>query len=252
MGRPRWSTPDQDTYLESFLSGLDHAKVTTGLEVEYARIAALFIVKWPAKPTVKHQRMTSDPEVLQELAAAAQKAVSPFFGAFTGTFSSVCQQIKEWYKTRRKTSAQAPQPKELLDLTGKAVRKPSPYQLHHAYSVRYFRPANSPLRKEVDDLWERQADKTVIDLLSPFLKTDNSGDKQLNFHNAIMRWKCSLLNKEELQEMEDWIADAVLKKGEEISKPWKVGLGEDGDELSVENEYIQRCVSLASDSNAFN
>jgi len=57
-----------------------------------------------------------------------------------------------------------------------------------------------------------------------------------------MRWKCSLLTEEELQDMADWIANTVAEKEEEISKPWKAG--QDEDELSAENEYIQRCALL--------
>jgi len=63
----------------------------------------------------------------------------------------------------------------------------------------------------------------------------------LNFHNAVMRWKCSLLTQEEIQMLEDWIARSLHTKEEELAKPWTVGEGED--ELSKENEYIQRYIS---------
>ena len=131
------------------------------------------------------------------------------------------------------------QPKELLDLTGKTARKPTAYQLHHAYSIRYHRDADSQLRKEVDDLWDRRGDEDVIEQLAAFTKSNNlSSDSRLNFHNAVMRWKCSLLTDEELQEMAEWIANSVAEKEEVISKPWKAGQVEEG--LSAENEYIQR------------
>lgn len=56
-----------------------------------------------------------------------------------------------------------------------------------------------------------------------------------------MRWKCSLLNEEEREEINNWISELVLKKEEAAAHPWKVG--QDGmDELSAENEYIQRYV----------
>jgi len=42
--------------------------------------------------------------------------------------------------------------------------------------------------------------------------------------------------------MEEWIASDVVEKEQDISKPWKAGEGED--ELSVENEYIQRYALL--------
>ena len=113
------------------------------------------------------------------------------------------------------------------------------YQLHHTYSIRYHQDADSPLRKEVNDLWDQQGDEDVIEQLAPFTKADDpSGDSRLNFHNAVMCWKCSLLTDEELQEMAEWIANSVAEKEEVISKPWKAGQVEEG--LSVENEYIQR------------
>jgi len=129
----------------------------------------------------------------------------------------------------------------LLDLTGKATRrKLTPYQLHQAYSIKYFRPTDSPLRKEVADLWNRRDEPDVADILTPFMKTDFAVNR-LNFHNAIMRWKCSLLTQEEIQTLEDWIAESLHTKEEGIAKPWTVGEGED--ELSEENEYIQRYIS---------
>ena len=129
-----------------------------------------------------------------------------------------------------------------LDLSGKkGLRKAIPYKLHQAYSIKYHRPADSPLRKEVLDLWERRGEPEVADIVSKFSKSDDPpADHHLTFHNAIMRWKCSLLNAEELKELEDWIQESVHEKEEEIRKPWKAEGG--GDELRVENEYIQKCV----------
>ena len=71
-------------------------------------------------------------------------------------------------------------------------------------------------------------------------ETGESSDRDLNFHNAVMCWKCSLLTEEELHDMEEWIADALSAKKEDISKPWKMGRD---DELSEENEYIQTYVT---------
>ena len=120
------------------------------------------------------------------------------------------------------------QPKAFLDLTGKSMWKPTPYQLHHAYSVHYFWPTNSPLHAELDNLWSRQDQQEVVNLLSPFSKAEDlSTGTCLNFHNAFMCWKCLLLTEAELEDMNDWIANAVLRKEEELSKPWKTEHGED-------------------------
>jgi len=152
------------------------------------------------------------------------------------------QQIKEWFKSRRKGGGQS-QPTELLDLTGKTSRKPTPYQIHHAYSIRYHREPDSPLRKEVEDLFGRRENQDIIDLLGPFSTAkDLATGSRLNFHNAVMRWKCSLLTEEERQEMDDWIARSTAEKKEINSKPWKAVKDDEKDELSVENEFIRRCV----------
>jgi hypothetical protein len=62
----------------------------------------------------------------------------------------------------------------------------------------------------------------------------------LEFHNAVMRWKCSLLTDEERQEHQDWIDQRALKEEEEMEQPWKAAEETGSDELYVENTYIQR------------
>jgi len=71
------------------------------------------------------------------------------------------------------------------------------------------------------------------------MKVDESSDKTLAFHNAVMRFKCSTLTDEELCDMGEWIANSLSEKEEGLSKPWKATQGEES-ELSVENEYVQR------------
>jgi len=243
MGRRHWGTEEQLTFLESFVAGLDLAKVTCTLKTEYERISVEFMKKWPTQPSAEEMALEKDPKKLQVLADNRRRSVSYLVLALLGVCADqFCQQIREWYKTHHKGGTQ-PQPKVILDLTGKTQQKPTPYQLHHAYSIRHYREAGSPLQTEVDDLWERRADEDVIKQLSPFSKAkDLSTGSRLNFHNAVMRWKCSSLDEEELQEMEEWIASDVVEKEQDISKPWKAGEGED--ELSVENEYIQRYALL--------
>lgn len=55
-----------------------------------------------------------------------------------------------------------------------------------------------------------------------------------------MRWKCSLLTEEEREELQSWIDDELLEKEEEETHPWRAGQEDGMDELSAENEYIQR------------
>jgi hypothetical protein len=133
-------------------------------------------------------------------------------------------------------------------LTGRSQRKPAPLQFHQAFSVRFFQPKDSPLRKEVDDLWKRRGEKEVIDLLAPFVPTEDPPNSRLGFHNAAMRWKCSLLTEEEQQEHQDWIDEDAVEKEKSMNQPWKALQEVGDDELSAENQYIQRYVSPRSPS----
>ena len=153
------------------------------------------------------------------------------------------QQIHEWYKAFRSKQDQPHQSKELLDLAGKSNRKPAPLQLYQAYSVRFSRPKDSPVRQEVEDLWNRREEKSVVDQLTPFMNSGDPLNSRLAFHNTVMRWKCSLLTDEERKELQDWIAERVVEKEEEMNRPWRATQDTScADELSAENEYIQRCV----------
>jgi len=147
------------------------------------------------------------------------------------------QQVHRWFKAQRRKEAQQDEPIELLDLTGKQ-RKVAPLQYHHAYSKRFYKTKGSPLHEEVADLRERKHEKGVIDTLTPFMV--GSFDVPLDFHNAIMRWKCSAFTDEEHQAHQDWIDQYQLKKEQEANKPWKAMQGAGVDATTAENEYIQR------------
>jgi len=47
MGRPTWATKEQAAFLEGYIPGLENAKQTRTLQVEYARISREFLQKWP-------------------------------------------------------------------------------------------------------------------------------------------------------------------------------------------------------------
>lgn len=124
-------------------------------------------------------------------------------------------------------------------MTGKNDRKPAPYQFHHAYSVRFFQPKDSPLRTEVQDLWKRREEQSVVDLLGPFADKGGLSNNRLGFHASVMRWKCSLLTDEARQEHQDWIDQKAQEKEDEVKKPWKAMQDTGEDELSTENKFIQ-------------
>lgn len=74
------------------------------------------------------------------------------------------------------------------------------------------------------------------------MKINEHSDRRLGFHNAVMRWKCSLLTDEERQEHQNWIEEHVLEKEEEIKRPWTATMEKGAEESSTENEYIQKFV----------
>lgn len=57
-----------------------------------------------------------------------------------------------------------------------------------------------------------------------------------------MRWKCSLLNPDELNTLQDWIDEQQKAKRMVQALPWSAEANEYGDEVFSENTYIQQYV----------
>lgn len=142
-------------------------------------------------------------------------------------------------KLRNRTTP--PKPKAVLDLSGKGNRRPPPLQLHQAYSVRYFREDSddSPLRKEVDGLWDNRKKPEVIELLSPFVLSESDWENRMLFHNAVMRQKCSELDDDKKRELQDWAEEESKKRVELVSHPWGALQTDAVDELTAENQHVQ-------------
>lgn len=237
-----WATPEQVEFLKGFLPDLEREKKGHGLTTYYTRIWKQFLSKWPTEPSEKERAAAKSEQQLQELADARRKSVSPFFLLVCSTLTTThLQQITEWFKYRKRTLA-APQAQNLLDLSGKNNRKPIPLQFHHAFSARFHR-SDETLQKEIDDLWDRRGEESVIKLLTPFATT-NTFTEHLDFHNSAMRWKCSLLTDEQSQEHQDWIDRELADREEKLKQPWKATEKAGADKLSAENQYIQGYVSL--------
>ena len=124
-------------------------------------------------------------------------------------------------------------------MTGKGARRPSPLQDYQAYSVIHYQPEDSPLREEVEDLWARRKEKDVVDKLSPFMLKEKHTDTRMLFHNAVMRWKCSLLSEDEQCKLWEWIENDTEKKWYMIQHPWKSFQDEEVDDLTAENQFVQ-------------
>jgi hypothetical protein len=68
-------------------------------------------------------------------------------------------------------------------------------------------------------------------------------DVRLHFHNAVMRWKCSLLTEDENSDLQEWIGSDVERRWTDVREPWRALQTEDTDELTAENQYVQKYVS---------
>lgn len=101
------------------------------------------------------------------------------------------------------------------------------------------------LRKEVADLWKRRKDNDVVEMLAPFMVREAGNDSHLVFHNAVMQMKCSKLSEDERQDLQAWIEEEVKERWDIIKHPWKHPQAKQVDELTTENEYVQRYSSIS-------
>jgi len=97
-----------------------------------------------------------------------------------------------------------------------------------------------PLRCEVNDLWAKRQDDVVHQSLNPFIKSSKgiTSLDRLQFHIAVMQWKCSLLSPDESETLRIWIREQKALN----ESPWAVETAEYGDSLVAENRYMQRSV----------
>ena len=242
MVRTRWATPEQLEWLKAFLPDLEREKKGNGLKTFYDCTSQKFLQKWPAKPKDEEREAAKDEAEAQTLATARRIQVGLRLSPLPYIELIDSQQIHDWFKNNKRVNGSRPT-KGLLDLSGKTQRKVTPLQFHQAFSIRYFRDLDSPLRNEVKDLWERRDKEPVLKLLDGFWAPEHPHDP-LKFHNAVMRWKCSLLTPEEQQEHQEWIDQNTLEREEEAEQPWKAARETTNDELSAENEHIQRYALL--------
>ena len=78
MVRPRWASPEQYDFLQSFLLNLDQEKKGHGLTTHYDRVANRFLEKWPASPNDKDQEAAGEKGDPQQFAVARRIKVSPY------------------------------------------------------------------------------------------------------------------------------------------------------------------------------
>ena len=249
MGRRSWATVDQLFYLKSFVHLLQRAKETTTLKTLYRQVYDGFLQHWAPEPVIPLPDVLESPEQLVGRAKERLYRVS-IIPRSPVCMLTVWQRIVFWYKEQRKkqkysTISHAAPAKSVLDLSGRSRRRKPPYQLHQAYLILHWRPKDSPLRREVEDLWLKQDEESVRKILRPFIKESvneaTSTSQKLVFHMAVMCWKCSLLNPEELAKLQGWIKENRKLKNK-AQLPWSDEANEYSDKLFAENTFIQRCV----------
>lgn len=76
------------------------------------------------------------------------------------------------------------------------------------------------------------------------MKKDQDADTRMLFHNAVMRQKCSLLTKDEMDDLQAWIEEDVQRRLEGVQQPWKTDKSKDVSELTAENQHVQTYVSF--------
>ena len=247
MGRRPWATPEQLKFLHSHTHELPQAKAGTGLNVLYARVAKDFLVHWEAEPYSTHKAPTATASELEDLAKAQLNDVRFTLVCVYSTVDGRQQRVTNWYKRFLKGSGDGRSPgpykkPHALDLTGRSARKKPPYQLHQAFSVLHWRPKDSPLRREVNDLWAKRQDDEACRFLSPFIKKSRSiiSLTRLQFHMVVMEWKCSMLHLNELATLRSWIDEQRALN----ERPWAEEAKVYGDDLVAENRHIQRLIFI--------
>ena len=130
----------------------------------------------------------------------------------------------------------------LLDLSGKQTRKKPPLQPWQAFSIIYYRPTNSPLRREVDALFNQRNDSAAVKYLAKYLPpdVDMSTIDRLRFLSAFLRERCTRLSSEEEVKVKAYIEEHSLQEGERRDQPWFLDDNYEDKPLLAENRFIQQ------------
>ena len=98
---------------------------------------------------------------------------------------------------------------------------------------------------EVNDLWACRQEQEVVDMLTLFFIKEKDCDTRMLFHNTVMCWKCSELSEDEKQDLQMWIDDEVEQCWDAIQHPWRNPNAVEVEELTAENQYIQKYVPVS-------
>ena len=158
-----WTTLEECAYLNAlkpiFLSEQENR---TGIGAWVARTAGEFVKTFPVRASqFDRARLTKVRDFISN--------VSPQF------FSSTLQKLRTWFDNHTRDCVRGTDSRHVLDLSGKANRRPLPLQPAQAYSILYY-AEGTPLYEEIHDLYDKykEGDKATIAKVKPLLKTSAS------------------------------------------------------------------------------
>ena len=151
-----WTTVDECKYLEglipSFLSVQQNRNVGSWL----ASTSVEFLKKFPARA--------------QKFNRESLKKVQVTFPihVFLLFYSLTLQKLRTWYGNHTRDCVRGTDSRHVLDLSGKAHRRPLPLQLSQAYSILYY-AEGTPLYQEIRTLYDKykEGDEETIAKLKP-------------------------------------------------------------------------------------
>ena len=239
-----WATPEQRDFLirEDVEWLLTKAGAGT-LQSFYIRTAKAFLEEWPVTPSKQILEKAGGNEADAETLVEEETVRVSNLTHTVPSGSPIRQRIANWYGNRhRQTKSTPAAPDALLDLSGKHSRKKPPLQTWQAFSVIYYRPTNSSLRREVDALFNRRNDTAAVSHLASYLPSDANMKtiKRLQFLSAFLRERCTRLSDEESTKVHDYIQQQSALSEEHRDKPWFLDESYEDNPLLAENRFIQQ------------
>lgn len=244
MAPPKWTLPEQEVFLIAENEKWSSIKAGSSLLKNfYTRTAITFLEKWPAVPTAEQlKEAKGEPVEAKRLAEVQLHTVSVALALRKYFFLFVWQRVATWFNQRhRPKKSNPPTSESVLDLSGKNSRKRPAMQRWQAFSAIYYRPEDSPLRGEVQSLFERRGDSTAVAFLASLLLPNATFNnlEYLTFLSMYLRERCTRLSDDEEQKVEAYIKEQGLLAEEHRDRPWFLDENFQDKPLAAENKYIQ-------------
>ena len=162
MRRNAWTTVEEYEFLTGYIPRFvkqQEVRVVAPLLVE---VATKFLTKFPSRSAMFDQ---------DSLVVVSQIPLLVPHPSLIPTF----QKIRTWFGNHTRDSVKGDDARRVLDLSGKANRRPLPLQPAQAYSALYYKDG-STVSKEIKDLYAlyKSGDPATLTYLSPLFDPANS------------------------------------------------------------------------------